>query len=315
VRAVGTTRPAPDRARLCGMTLRRPLAVLALLATATLVLTGCGFRGNLPNPQQHAGTESRTIQVDGSERAYRVYIPGQLADDPALVVMMHGGVGSARQAERAYGWNDEADAAGFVVAYPDGQSRTWNAGDCCGGAEREGVDDVAFITALVAVLQEEFGIAGDRIFATGMSNGAMMAYRLACETDLFAAIAPVAGTIVTACDAPAPASVLHIHGLDDNSVRMDGEPGSGIGEVDGMPIADVNALWRTAVDCAEPVITEEPPVTTSTSRCADDRRVVLVTVADAGHQWPGSVAREGAVDQPSDALDATALIWEFFDAA
>jgi polyhydroxybutyrate depolymerase len=316
VRAGGTTRPAPDRARLCGMTLRRPLAVLALLATATLVLTGCGIRGNLPNPQQHEfGTESRTIQVDGSERAYRVYIPGQLADDPALVVMMHGGTGSARQAERAYGWNDEADAGGFVVAYPDGESRTWNAGDCCGGAERDGVDDVAFMAALVAELQHEFGIASDRTFATGMSNGAMMAYRLACETDLFVAIAPVAGTIVTACDAPAPASVLHIHGLDDGSVRMDGEPGSGIGEVDGMPIADAVELWRAAGDCAEPVVTEEPPVTTSASDCVEDRHVVLVTVADAGHQWPGSVAREGATDQPSDAFDATEMIWEFFDAA
>jgi polyhydroxybutyrate depolymerase len=315
VPAVGTTPSAFDRARLCGMTLRRPLAALALLATATLALTGCGIRGDLPNAQPHSGTESRTIDIGGQERTYRVHIPEQLADDPALVVMMHGGVGSARQAERAYGWNDEADAAGFVVAYPDGQSRTWNAGDCCGGAEKDGVDDIAFITALVAELQDEFGIASDRTFATGMSNGAMMAYRLACETDLFAAIAPVAGTIVTSCDAPAPTSVLHIHGLDDGSVRMDGEPGDGIGEVDGMPIADVNTLWRTAADCAEPVITEEPPVTTSTSQCADDRRVVLVTVADAGHQWPGSVAREGATDQPSDAFDATALIWEFFDAA
>ena len=219
------------------------------------------------------------------------------------------------QAERAYGWNDQADAAGFVVAYPDGVNRTWNAGSCCGGAEREDVDDVAVIAALVDELRDEFGVAADRTFATGMSNGAMMTYRLACETDLFAAIAPVAGTIVTSCDAPAPASVLHIHGLDDSQVRMDGEPGDGIGDVDGMPIAEAVDVWRVAGACAEPVVTEEPPVTTAASACADDRRVILVTVAGAGHQWPGSVARGGAADQPSDALDATAVIWEFFDAA
>lgn len=296
------------------MSRRRILVALLAVTSIAALLTGCGIRDGEPDSAS-ARTESRVIVVDGVDRAYRVHIPEQPAADPALVVMLHGGVGSARQAERAYGWNDQADAAGFVVAYPDGVSRTGNAGDCCGGAEKDGVDDVAFLTALVADLQNEFGVSSDRTFATGMSNGAMMTYRLACETDLFAAIAPVAGTIVTACDAPAPTSVLHIHGLDDSQVRMDGEPGDGIGDVDGMPIADVNALWRAADACAEPVVTEEPPVTTSVSDCADGRHVVLVTVADAGHQWPGSVAREGAADQPSDAFDATAMIWEFFDAA
>lgn len=297
------------------MSRRRILVALVAVTSIAALLTGCGIRGDQPDPASAARTESRVLVVDGVERAYRVHIPETLAADPALVVMMHGGVGSAKQAERAYGWSEKSDGAGFVVAYPDGASRTWNAGDCCGGAERDAVDDVAFITALVADLQNEFGVANERTFATGMSNGAMMSYRLACETDLFAAIAPVAGTIVTTCDGPAPTSVLHIHGLDDGSVRMDGEPGDGIGEVDGMPIADAVEVFRVADACGDPVISDEPPVTTSVSDCTDGRHVVLVTVADAGHQWPGSVAREGATDQPSDALDATTMIWNFFDAA
>jgi polyhydroxybutyrate depolymerase len=291
----------------------RSLAVLAAVAAVAVLLTGCGIRGDRP-PTNSTGSQSRVLDVDGVERNYRLYVPENLADQPALVVMLHGGVGSAAQAERAYGWNEEADAAGFVVAYPDGLSRTWNAGDCCGGAEREDVDDVALLTALVAALQQEFGVSPERTFATGMSNGAMMAYRMACETSVFAAIAPVAGTIVTTCDDPAPASVLHIHGLADGQVRMDGEPGDGIGDVDGMPVADAVDVFRAADGCADPVVTDDAPVTTSASDCADGRRVVLITVADAGHQWPGSVAREGATDQPSAALDATAVIWEFFDA-
>jgi polyhydroxybutyrate depolymerase len=287
----------------------RTVATLALIAIAAVALSGCGaLQGDPPS----TSAEVRTITFDGVERSYRLYVPAELADEPALVVMMHGGLGSARQAEEAYGWDAEAEVGGFVVAYPDGESRVWNAGDCCG---RSTADDVAFITALVAELQDEFGIDSDRTFATGMSNGAMMAYTLACRADVFAAIAPVAGTIVTPCDDPAPLSVLHIHGLDDTKVRMDGEPGDGPGDVDGLPIADVNALWRGVDDCGEPDVVEQSPVTTSTSDCADGRRVVLVTVADTGHQWPGSVAREGASDQPSDALDATALIWKFFDAA
>ena len=291
------------------MKMRRLLTALALTVAASLALTGCGA---LRDDGPAAGAEVRTLTVDGVDRSYRLYVPDELSDDPALVVMMHGGLGSARQAEGAYGWNDEADAGGFVVAYPDGMGRVWNAGDCCG---RSTADDVGFITALVGDLQSEFGVSPTRTFATGMSNGAMMSYTLACDTDLFAAIAPVAGTIVTPCDNPAPVSVLHIHGLDDGKVRMDGEPGEGPGDVDGLPIADVNALWRGVDDCAEPVVVEEWAVTTSTSDCAVGRRVVLVTVADAGHQWPGSIGREGAADQPVDTPDATALIWEFFDAA
>lgn len=292
------------------MSPRRLLAVLLVALTTAAALTGCA---RAQDPQLDSA--SRAIEVDGVAREYRVHIPAELADDPSLVVMLHGGLGSARQAEEAYGWDDAADAAGFVVAYPEGRHRTWNAGDCCGRAARDDVDDVAFLTALVGDLQHEFGISRARTFGTGMSNGAMMTYRLACETDLFAAIAPVAGTLVTTCDDPAPTSVLHLHGLDDGSVRMDGEPGDGIGDVDGMPIADLNALWRAADGCGEPVVTEAAPVTTSTSDCADGRTVTLITIAGAGHQWPGSVAREGATDQPSDALDATATIWDFFDAA
>ncbi|MEO5535988.1 MAG: PHB depolymerase family esterase [Pseudolysinimonas sp.] len=290
---------------------RRSLALLAVLAT-TLALAACG--SNHAPTGQPDRTEVRTISVEGSDREYRVHIPASLSRDPALVVMMHGGFGSAKQAEDAYGWDSLADSDGFVVAYPDGEGRSWNAGDCCGRGAREDVADVAFITALVGDLQHEFAIDPSRTFATGMSNGALMSYRLACDTTLFAAIAPVAGTIVTTCDHPAPTSILEIHGLDDGSVRMDGEPGGGVATVDGMPVQDVIDLWRGVDGCGDPVITSADPVTTSISACPDGRTVELITIAGAGHQWPGSSARDGA-DTPSTALDATTTIWAFFEAA
>jgi polyhydroxybutyrate depolymerase len=297
------------------MTPRRTLAALLAVVLAASALAGCAPRDDGPSGRSTGETERRTMSIDGIERTYLVHVPPDLAAEPALVLMLHGGFGSGRQAERAYGWNARADAAGFVIAYPDGIGRTWNAGDCCGSSAREDVDDVTFLTKLVATLQEDFGIDSARTFATGMSNGAMMTYRLACETSLFAAIAPVAGTVVTACDDPATTSVLHVHGLDDSSVRMDGTAGDGAGKVDGMPVDDAVALWSAAGDCGDAVVTEEGDVTTSTTSCTDGVTVTLVTVAGAGHQWPGSVPREGAEDPPSDALDATTLIWEFFDAA
>ena len=105
-----------------------------------------------------------TLNFGGLDRSYRLYIPDGLASPAPLVVMMHGGFGSAQQAERAYGWDELADSAKFVVAYPDGVGRAWNVnGGCCGRPGRENIDDVGFITA-------------------GISNGGMMAYALACNS-------------------------------------------------------------------------------------------------------------------------------------
>jgi polyhydroxybutyrate depolymerase len=288
----------------------RRFSILTALIVIALTVAGCagGDRSSAH------GTEPRTLDVQGTTREYRVHVPDRLASDTALVVFLHGGFGSAAQAESAYGWDELADREGFVVAYPQGDGVAWNAGDCCGAPARKGIDDVAFISAVTAELQTEFGIAPSRTFAAGMSNGAMMVYRMACDTTVFAAIASVAGTIVTSCDDPAPVSVLEIHGLDDERVRYDGDPGSGATRVDGMPIDGVIALWRETDTCQDQVDTAEPPVTTIRSECADDRVVELITIAGAGHQWPGASAEGLADPDPaSPALDATETVWEFFD--
>ncbi|WP_454856254.1 alpha/beta hydrolase family esterase [Promicromonospora soli] len=285
----------------------------ASLLVVTTTLSGCATRDE-PRPVLPSGTESRTIDVDGTSREYLVHVPDRRAAEATLVVFLHGGFGSAAQAEFAYDWDEIADRERIVVAYPQGDGAAWNAGDCCGTPARRSVDDVAFISAVVAELQAELGVAPSRTFATGMSNGAMMTYRMACDTDMFAAIAPVAGTVVTPCDSPPPASVLHIHGLDDERVRYDGEPGSGATRVDGLPVDDVIALWRAADACQDPVVTHLPPLTTTRSSCADGRVVELITISGAGHQWPGAAGRGLSDPDPaSSAINATETIWDFFD--
>ena len=282
-----------------------------------LLLAGCGLPSRTPGasgPLEPAATQVRSITVDGMKRSYRLYVPVRPAATPALVVVLHGGFGSAEQAERAYGWDHLADAQGFIVAYPDGENRAWNAGNCCGRPAATGVDDVGVIGAVVGQVQAEFRVAPDRTFATGMSNGAMMAYRLACDTTLFAAIAPVAGTIVTPCASPAAVSVLEIHGTDDQRVRMDGQPGSGSAHVDGLPVADVITLFRTADGCGPSSVTTQGVVTTDAASCPDGRRVTLITIAGAGHQWPGDTGPTiPGMDKPSTAIDATPVIWGFFN--
>jgi polyhydroxybutyrate depolymerase len=207
-----------------------------------------------------------------------------------------------------------------AVVFPDGLGRAWHVGGgCCGASGRQGVDDVGFVAAVLSDVDKHLAVDRERVFATGMSNGAMLAYRLACDTDLFAAVAPVAGTLLGECPAPRPVSVLHIHGLADASVPFDGSRGTGFAQIDGPPVPSVLDLWRRVDRCPEPTTRTGPAgVTTVDAHCPRGRDVVLITVADAGHQWPGSstTALQDAVgtDPPSTALDATEVIAAFFDA-
>nr|WP_246540997.1 PHB depolymerase family esterase [Mycobacterium spongiae] len=270
--------------------------MLGLLSGAIL---GCSPR--TPPMGFGNGTSIHTISVGGVDRTYRLYKPVGLPPSAPLVVMLHGGFGNAAQAERSYGWNELADSEKFVVAYPDGLYRAWNTngGGCCGRAAREGVDDLGYLVAAVADIADNVSIDPTKVYATGMSNGAIMSYTLACNTGIFAGIGPVAGTQLDPCHAPHSVSVMHIHGTNDPRVYYTGEPGSGFAHIDGPPVPALNAFWRNVDRCSPPVATTDGLVTTSRATCPDNRSVALVTVDGAGHQWPSF---------------ATQMLWQFFSA-
>ncbi|MGC4108431.1 MAG: PHB depolymerase family esterase [Thermomicrobiales bacterium] len=297
-------------------TIAASLLAVALILAA-LVPGLAGAQAATPAPSG-ASTEHH-LTWDGTDRLYRLYVPEHVMIPAPLVVMMHGGFGSAAQAERAYGWDALADREGFVVAYPNGDGKAWNAGSCCGQPAATGVDDVGFIEAMVKEIEASMPIDASRIYAAGMSNGAMMAYRLACESTLFAAVAPVSGTMMVDCAKPSPVSVIHIHGLADTNVPFDGSRGEGFAQVDGPAVPQVISFWRQEDACATPTETIDGDVTTSIAACADGRAVELISIAGAGHQWPRTdvapsfTARRGA-DAPFQGLDATPTIWDFFAA-
>jgi polyhydroxybutyrate depolymerase len=298
--------------------MRTPVALAAL----ALLLAGCIAPVASP-PESDvypAGSTAHTMEWDGLDRSYRVYVPTDLGEGPVeLIVMLHGGFGSAQQAELVYGWDAQAEQDGVVVAYPDGTGRSWNAGGCCGAAAASDVDDVGFVEAMVAEIAQGLDIDPARIYAAGMSNGGMMAYRLACESDLFAAIGAVSATMLVDCDAPGPVSVMHIHGALDASVPPDGSPGAGTQQIDGPPLADVLAYWRERDGCGDPVTgqRDDPQVrVVEATECAEGTAVVYLEIADAGHQWPGArsseIREELGGDPPSRRLDATAELAAFF---
>lgn len=282
--------------RFCGGGWADMVRRVVVMLGIALMLAGCAAVGGAQPSQDGSG--AHTITVGGTERTYRVHQPAGLPAAAPLVVMLHGGFGSGGHAERAYGWDRLADTAKFAVAYPDGLGRTWNTnGGCCGRSAREGIDDVAFITAMVDEISRDVGVDPARVYVAGMSNGGIMAYTLACNTGLFAAIGPVAATQLDPCSAPHPTSVLHIHGTADPNVRYDGAPGAGVARIDGPSVPEVDTFWRTADDCAQPMTTTDGAVTTAIAGCPDGRSVGLISVGDVGHEWPAF---------------ATETLWQFF---
>ena len=302
---------------------------VALLVFAAACSSGNGKASHDAVPSTTSAVPdgaTRTIKVDGRERTYLVHRPSTIDPDDgtSLVVVLHGGFGSAAQARQSYGWDVKADAEHFVVAYPNGIDKAWNAGTCCGRPQADGVDDVKFLGAMIDEVVKTENVVPDHVYATGISNGGMMVYRLACELPgKVAAIGPVAASMTVPCEnpVPRPTGVLHIHGLDDQHVPYAGGVGTkGVAKDSRPSIPSVIERWRVIDGCTgPPASATSGPVTTVTSAsCAAGTIVELVTVAGAGHQWPGSappnaVARRLLdLDEPSTALDATAVLWDFF---
>lgn len=274
------------------------------------------------------GDYERTVTVDGRERHYVLHAPPDIdASQPAsLVLVLHGGGGNAANAERMSGFSALADREGFFVVYPDGSGRlgdallTWNAGNCCGFALASEVDDTGFIRALVESLLTELPVDPKRVFVTGMSNGGMMSYRLACEAaDLFAAAAPVAGALnIPNCSPSVPISLVAFHGTADQSVRYEG----------GEPEIDADRAQRIDTSVAESVGAfvqrngcDETALTTRSGSivadiyggCSGGTGVALYTVEGGGHAWPGGRRGSAIGDLPTEELDATEVMWAFFE--
>ena len=245
----------------------------------------------VPRYQLPAGSVAHKIKVGGAVGTYRTYRPASLPAGAPIVVMLNPSGGSASQTERDYHWDAEADSGHFVVAYPDWQ-------------DYAGANQIAFIPAIVAAIERRNPVDSGRVYAAGISHGGIQAYYLACSSTIFAAIGVVSGALRGPCPHPAPISVIHIHGTADHIFPYLKGP------VYTTP--QLNATWRRIDHCGAPAVNTAGPVTTSIAACPDGRTVELITIAGAGHQWPGGAPGTGMGDPPSTALNATQVIWEFF---
>ena len=178
-------------------------------------------------PTLAPGDHTRTVKTEGRERSYQIHIPAKYDSKSPLpvVLALHGAAMNGPMMAAFCGLNKKADEAGFITVYPNGTGigifPIWNAG---GITTKDLTDDVAFIRALLDDLARVLKVDSKRVFATGMSNGAMMCYRLAAElSDRIAAIAPVAGTMaIEKANPTRPVPIIHFHGTADTFVPFNG---------------------------------------------------------------------------------------------
>jgi len=278
-----------------------------------------GTAGSAPAPKcsgEHVAEAGKTVvplSHGGRDRTYVLYVPqGYDASRPLpLVLNFHGYTSSAEVQLFFSGLGAIADERQFILAVPEGIEASWNSGNCCAGALAAGVDDVGFARAVVEHVSNKLCVDAERVYATGMSNGAFLAHRLACEAaDVFAAVAPVAGVVTLTpedCKPSRPISVMHFHGTEDTVVRYDGG-----GYAPTMSVADSMALWVDRNGCdAEPEETFRKGNTHCESYpgCRDGVDVTLCTVEGGGHCWPGNASCPFGTSTTD--LSASSAMWEF----
>jgi polyhydroxybutyrate depolymerase len=264
------------------------------------------------------------LRSGGRDRSYVVHVPGSYDGSQAvpLVLVLHGIGGNAEIANRISGMSAKSDAAGFLAVYPQGTGRSasFNAGQCCGLAAARTIDDVTFMRDVVADVSADYLVDPRRIYAAGMSNGAMMVHRLGCEmSDVLAAIAPVAGALEVGCAPAGPVSTIVIHGTADRIVPYTGGPAETVpGGMDSEydPVSSAVDVWATTAGCTG--ATDEQ-VSASVIRqvrtgCQAGYGVELYTVDGGGHAWPGGEPGWAGGDVPTTEVVATDLIWDFFAA-
>ena len=282
------------------------------------------------------GLHHGEVQSEGSGRIYLLHAPDDydgIAARP-LMVVLHGGGGSAEFAQRVHGWCDLSQREGCLVVFPEASCedptriagvrenpRIWNDGSRRSAVARRNVDDIGYLTAVLDDVQDRFAVDARQVFVSGFSNGASMAFRVGIElSDRVSAIAPVSGHLCLQEPQPVrPMSMLYMIGLDDP-----------LNPFDGGPTTSPWGARRNKPQVMESILTwagliGAPSVPTSTHQNDGVTRVQfgpgetghevqLYTIEGQGHEWPGAERTLPRIisGPQTNKLNATQVIWDFF---
>jgi polyhydroxybutyrate depolymerase len=256
---------------------------------------------------------NETLVSGGIERSYLLYVPSTYKPNrPMPIVLNFHGLGSSGIAQFGYTeMSALAEKFKFILVAPNGLGNSWNGGACCGFAAENDIDDVGFASDLIDAISASYCVNPDRVYATGISNGGFMSYRLACDlADRIAAIGPVAAANLTfSCEPSRPVPVIALNGTDDVLVSYAGGQAS-------------LQAWAAGNGCSgETTVTDDHGDATCVAYqdCEEDATAELCTIDGGGHNWPGAIDLFELdpilywwAGHTSQDIDASREIWKFF---
>ena len=226
------------------------------------------------------------------------------------------------------------EAHGFITVGPNGTGTVTHWDTSLTGK------DLKFIGDMLDATERDLCIDTNRVYVTGLSQGAFMTSAISCVyADRIAAAAPVAGVMsnIKDCHPARAVPLVTFHGTADGFVAFDGGLGKSalnlpspdgkgkLGDIKGIKtqrkgvsIPEQVAGWAKRNGCAalakETSIASD--VTLVSYTCPNQADVAFYRVKDGGHTWPGSVFSKSianVVGRTTDSIDADAIMWKFFE--
>ncbi len=285
------------------------------------------------------GLHEYEVVWEATRRIYLIHVPRayDAASPHRMLVVLHGGGGSAAFASRVYGWRELSHRENCLVVFPEAtledphrppavreNPRIWNDGSTRSAVARRNVDDIGYLANVLDDVQTRYRVNTDRVFVTGFSNGASMTFRVGVElSDRVTAIAPVSGHLcVDATKAARPISMLYIIGMADPLNPFDGglttSPWGALRK--RPPVMDSIRTWVHLIGTSDQGVTLREADGVRQVRFgpgASGHEVQLYTIVGQGHEWPGAQRTLPRVisGPQTDKLDATQTVWDFFRSA
>lgn len=301
---------------------------IIIFILSSVLFSGC-LRRNTDNPH----TELRYLTYDNLTRSYRIHIPANTTGYTALLLVLHGGGGTAEHTEEELTkqrFNTLSDEQNFIVVYPNGIEKRWNDGRTENNPVMD-VDDVGFLSILIDTVIAEFSLDDQQVYMTGISNGGQMSYRYACEhPEKIAGIAPVISALhedlYMNCSAVHPVNVFIIAGTKDPLVPYDGGTIMLFNKSYGTCVSmnETVSFWVDHNNCTRTPITGLLPDTDPTDGCIvntytyengdHNTTVLFYSIDGGGHTWPdgGKYFFESVVGKICYDFNACDHIWDFF---
>lgn len=280
-----------------------------------------------------SGNFERYLSIDGRRRRYLIHVP-QMYDHgmpTPVILVFHGGGGDAENIRWSSKMDEKSDTAGFIVVYPDGTGpfekklHTFHVGPGYGYAWENKIDDVKFVEYLLNDVEKLFNIDSKRIYATGLSNGAMMSYRVLSDlSEKIAAIAPIGGSLpIDYLSFDKVVNIIHFHGMKDKYFPFEGGFGKSLNSKEKQireerafepVLKTIYKYIKLNQASKRPSQTEKIGKATKQVFGPGDggSEIILWTIEDGGHTWPSGRHLLKRFGKISSDISANDLMWEFF---